>query len=146
MSTDIDFLRYMGNMQAKAREISKSDEYANSIIEASKDKDQYIPQDMIDVALKVKYNQIDNLDAILRGEKNAVEPFKDAQVYLNLKPQVDDLAKTLLDPARLSESPLNMRTGGKYDEPSFVAERNNFIAKVKSGTYGKDEYASGIVK
>ena len=146
MSTDIDFLRYMGNMQAKAREISKSDEYANSIIESSKDKDQYIPQDMIDVALKVKYNQIDNLAAILRGEKNAVEPFKDAQVYLNLKPQVDDLAKTLLDPARLSESPLNMRTGGKYDEPSFVAERNNFIAKVKSGTYGKDEYASGIVK
>lgn len=146
MSTDIDFLRYMGNMQAKAREISKSDEYANSIIESSKDKDQYIPQDMIDVALKVKYNQIDNLDAILRGEKNAVEPFKDAQVYLNLKPQVDDLAKTLLDPARLAESPLNMRTGGKYDEPSFVAERNNFIAKVKSGTYGKDEYASGIVK
>jgi len=151
MSTDIDFLRYMGNMQAKAREISKSDEYANSIIESSKDKDQYIPQDMIDVALKVKYNQIDNLAAILKGEKNAVEPFKDAQVYLNLKPQVDDLAKTLLDPARLAESPLNMRTGGKYDEASFVAERNNFIAKVKngtigSGTSGKDEYASGIVK
>ena len=44
-----------------------------------------------------------------------------------------------------------MRTGGKYDEPTFVAERNNFIAKVKngtigSGTSGKDEYASGIVK
>lgn len=146
LPSNISFRKYMANMEAKAKEISKSEAFAKAILEDAKGDSVYVPESMVKTAMDVMNNQIDNLDAVLAGDANAVAPFKDATAYVNLRPKVDTLAKDLLDPARMAQQPLSFKTGGKYDTEEWVSNRNQFIAQVNAGGIGAKEYVTGIRK
>jgi hypothetical protein len=145
LSSDPEFLKYMANMQGKAREITQSVAFASDMVKAATDDTKYVPKEMQQTAQDVLYNQINNLDAVLSGDANANSPFKDAQVYINMRPQVDALAKDLLNPDRMGQSPINLKTGGEFDTEAWNKDRSAFFNKVRSGI-GYEEYASGIRK
>jgi hypothetical protein len=144
-SRDPQALRNMAKYEAKAKEITASVSFADGMLTAGAEDATYVPDEILKLSMDVKYAQINNLDAILAGEANAVAPFKKAQVYKDLVPEVQKLAKDLLDPARMSQSPINLKTGGKFDSESWTKERDAFFVKVKSGI-GWEEYATGINK
>lgn len=145
LSSDPEFLKYMANMQGKAREITQSVTFATDMVKAATDDTKYVPKEMQQTSQDVLYNQINNLDAILAGDVNANKAFKDAQVYINMRPQVDALAKDLLNPERMGQSPINLKTGGEFDTETWNKDRSAFFQKVRGGI-GYEEYASGIRK
>ena len=144
-SRDPQALRNMARYEAKAKEITTSVAFADSMLAAGAEDATYVPDEIIKLSMDVKYAQINNLDAILAGDENAVAPFKKARIYKDLVPEVQKLAKDLLDPARMSQSPINLKTGGKFDSESWIKERDAFFVKIKSGI-GWEEYATGINK
>lgn len=144
-SRDPQALRNVARYEAKAKEITAAVTFADTILEAGKNDATYVPQELIDLSKDIKYAQINNLDDILAGKANAVEPLKKAQIYKDLVPEVQKLARDLLDPARMKQSPINLKTGGQYDSESWIKERNDFFVKVRSGI-GWEEYATGINK
>jgi hypothetical protein len=145
LSANPEFLKYMANMKGKAREITQSVTFAKDMVDAAANDKNYVPKAMQQTARDVLHNQINNLDAILAGDVNANAPFKDAQVYINMRPQVDALAKDLLNPDRMGQSPINLKTGGEFDTEAWNKDRSAFFNRVRSGI-GYEEYASGIVK
>ena len=145
LSSDPEFLKYMANMQGKAREITQSVTFATDMVKAATDDTKYVPKEMQQTSQDVLYNQINNLDAILAGDVNANAAFRDAQVYINMRPQVDALAKDLLNPERMGQSPINLKTGGEFDTEAWNKDRAAFFNRVRSGI-GYEEYASGIRK
>lgn len=145
LSSDPEFLKYMANMQGKAREITQSVTFAKDMVDAAANDKNYVPLEMQQTARDVLHNQINNLDAILAGDVNANKAFKDAQVYINMRPQVDALAKDLLNPDRMGQSPINLKTGGEFDTETWNKDRAAFFQKVRGGI-GYEEYASGIRK
>lgn len=145
LSANPEFLKYMANMKGKAREITQSVTFATDMVKAATDDKNFVPKAMQKTSRDVLYNQINNLDAILAGDVNANAPFKDAQVYINMRPQVDALAKDLLNPDRMGQSPINLKTGGEFDTEAWNKDRSAFFNRVRSGI-GYEEYASGIRK
>jgi len=145
LSANPEFLKYMANMKGKAREITQSVTFATDMVKAATDDTKYVPKAMQQTSQDVLYNQINNLDAVLAGDANANAPFKDAQVYINMRPQVDALAKDLLNPERMGQSPINLKTGGEFDTETWNKDRAAFFQKVRGGI-GYEEYASGIRK
>lgn len=156
LKRDPEAIRFFANMEAKAKEISAATEFADSIITKSQDLNSWIPKEMTDNAYDVKMNLLNNLDETLSGE-SAVKPIQDAKVYSSLVPSVDKLAKDLLDPNKMSQSPLKlknvseaqaeaMRKGEKFDAAKYEKEKNDFIASVNDGNYNTDTYVTGIRK
>ena len=144
-SRDPQALRNMARYEAKAKEITASVAFADGMLAAGAEDATYVADEIIKLSMDVKYAQINNLDAILAGDENAVAPFKKARIYKDLVPEVQKLAQVLLDPARVSQSPINLKTGGRFDSESWIKERDDFFVKVKSGI-GWEEYATGINK
>ena len=145
LSANPEFLKYMANMKGKAREITQSVTFAKDMVDAAANDKNYVPLEMQQTARDVLYNQVNNLDAILAGDVNANKAFKDSQVYINMRPQVDALAKDLLNPERMGQSPINLKTGGEFDTEAWNKDRSAFFNKVRGGI-GYEEYASGIRK
>ena len=137
---------YIARHQAKAREIANATKWADSLLAAYKDENQYVPDESKDLAIKIKYASIDNLQDILDGKSNMMSLFNEAMIYEDLTPDVMDMAKTFLKPDMLSQMPINLRTGDKYDKETFVNERNQFLMDMKSGLIGKKQFAEGAVK
>jgi hypothetical protein len=142
---DMDYLRDMANMKAKAVEVKESVTFADAMLNAAADEKTYVPEEIRKNASDVKYAQVNDFDAIMRGDKNAVDIFRKAQIYKNLVPEVKNLAKDLLDPNRMGQSPINLRTGGKYDSEEWIKERNDFFQKIRDGV-GYETFAEGVVK
>ena len=143
-STDMDAVRFMAQMQAKAREITESVTFADSILASSKEDGQYTPSWMVDLAIKTKNAVVDDFDGIMAGDKNAVQVFNDARVYRNMMPRIDELVKQNLSKENLSELPLNLRTGGKYETEEFISDRNDFFQQVQDGSADYETYVDGI--
>lgn len=156
LKRDPEAIKFFANMEAKAKEITAATAFANSIIEKSQDKNSYIPKGMRDNAYDVKMNLLNKTSDILKGE-SAVKPIQDAKVYSNLIPQVDALRKELLDPNRLSQSPLKLKgidearaeaikKGERFDAAKYEKERNDFIAGVNDMNPNTDTYVTGVTK
>lgn len=145
LSTDPEAVRKIARYEAKAKEITEAVTYADAMFTAYKDANTYVPDEVMNVSSDIKYAQINNLEDILSGESNMVALLNKAKAYKNLMPEVQNLAKELLDPARMKQRPINLKTGGIYDSPEWIKERDEFFAKVKDGV-GYDVYATGILK
>ena len=156
LKRDPEAIKFFANMQAKAKEITAATEFANTIIDKSQDKNSYVPKGMRDNAYNVKMNLLNKTSDILKGE-SAAKPIQDAKVYSNLIPQVDALRKELLDPNRLSQSPLKLksvdeaeaeaiRRGERFDAAKYEKEKNDFIAGVNDMNPNTDTYVTGVTK
>jgi hypothetical protein len=156
LKRDPEAIKFFANMEAKAKEITAATAFADNIIKESQDLNKYIPKEFTDNAYDVKMNLLNKTSDILSGE-SAVKPIQDAKVYSSLIPSVDKLAKDLLDPNKMSQSPLKlkgvseaqaeaMRKGEKFDAAKYEKEKNDFIASVNDGNYNTDTYVTGIRK
>lgn len=136
---------------SNAKDITFWATWADNYLKESEKKENYGTAEGVNIAGKIKMALIDHMDEIASGEKS-LKDFIDidkAKMYQNIIPQMDTIIKEALDPNRMGESPINMRTGdaeGRLDAEEFKQQRDNFIVKLKSGTLGKDEYLSGFKK
>lgn len=157
LKRDPEALQFFARYQAKAKEITAATAFADSIITKSQDKSSYVPKHMRDNAYDVKMNLLNRTADILAAKESAIKPIQDAKVYSNLIPQVDALTKELLDPNRMSQAPLKlksvseaeaeaMRRGEKFDAAKYEKERNDFIAGVNDMNANTDTYVTGVRK
>lgn len=134
-----------------AKDITYWATWADNYLKESEKKENYGSAEGVKVAGEIKMALIDHMDEIASGEKS-LKDFIDinkAKMYQNIIPQMDTIIKEVLDPNRMGESPINMRTGdaeGRLDPEEFRQQRDQFVVKMKSGTLGKDEYLSGFKK
>ena len=134
-----------------AKDITYWATWADNYLKESEKKENYGSAEGVKVAGEIKMALIDHMDEIASGEKS-LKDFIDinkAKMYQNIIPQMDTIIKEALDPNRMGESPINMRTGdaeGRLDPEEFKQQRDQFVVKMKSGTLGKDEYLSGFKK
>jgi hypothetical protein len=134
-----------------AKDITYWATWADNYLKESEKKENYGSAEGVKVAGEIKMALIDHMDEIASGEKS-LKDFIDinkAKMYQNIIPQMDTIIKEALDPNRMGESPINMRTGdaeGRLDPEEFRQQRDQFVVKMKSGTLGKDEYLSGFKK
>jgi len=149
MMADPEYRQFMANAEAKARDTTQVATWAKTMADSFQKKEVYIPKAMMDDIEKILYGSPEEYGAYLRGENNSYgRALNNAKPYLNVMPQVEDLMKTVTAPDRLTERPFNFKTGGKYDDPAFIAERNKFMERVMNGdpSLGADVYASGVIK
>ena len=145
---DPEFREWMADKQAKARDITQAVSVAKATLDEYAKTGSYIPDKVRDVSMKLLYGQADEFEKYLNGTGSLSKVVEDNLVYMNIFPQVQEYAKTALSPDRLTQSPINMKTGGKYDSETFNKERNEFMSRVMDGSVqqGTDVYASGIAK
>lgn len=143
---DPESRREFARLEAVAKNVNHYDAYATSILKDAADDTKFIDAEQVKNAQDIKRALVDDLDGILTGKKDLAPLFAKAQVYQNIIPQVDKVLKEVLDPNRVGRLPINMRTGGVYDEPTFVSERDQFMQKLKGGTLQQAEYISGFKK
>lgn len=134
-----------------AKDITYWATWADNYLKESEKKENYGSAEGVEIAGQIKMALVDHMDEIASGEKS-LKDFIDidkAKMYQNIIPQMDVIIKEALDPNRMGESPINMRTGdaeGRLDPEEFKQQRDEFVVKMKSGTLGKDEYLSGFKK
>jgi hypothetical protein len=143
---DPESRREFSRLEAVAKNVNGYDAYASSVLEDAADDTKFIDPEQVKNALDIKRALVDDIDGVLTGKKDLAPLFAKAQVYQNIIPQVDKVLKEVLDPNRVGRLPINMRTGGVYNEPKFVEERNQFMQKLSGGTLEQDEYISGFKK
>jgi hypothetical protein len=145
---DPEFREWIANKQAKARDIIQAVSVAKATLDQHNKPDAYIPDGIRDVSMKLLYGQAPDFKEYLEGKGTLSKLVQDNIVYQNVMPQVEELMKQVTDPDRLTERPFNFKSGGKYDDPTFVAERNKFMERVMNGdpSLGADVYASGVIK
>jgi len=157
LKRDPEALKFFAQYQAKSKEIMAATKFADSVIDKSQDLKNYIPKSMRNTAYDVKMNLLEKTPDILEGKESAIRPIQNAKVYSSLVPEVDKLAKDLLNPERMSQAPLQlkgvdeakaeaMRKGEKFDAAKYEEDKNNFIAAVNDGNYNTDTYVTGIRK
>lgn len=134
-----------------AKDISYWATWADNYLKEADKKENYGTAEGVKIAGQIKMALVDHMDEIASGQKS-LKDFIDidkAKLYQNIIPQMDAVIKEVLDPNRMGESPINMRTGdaeGRLDPEEFKQQRDQFVVKMKSGTLGKDEYLSGFKK
>lgn len=145
---DPEFRKWMANKQAKARDITQAVTFAKTTLDEYAKTGSYIPDKVRDVSMKLLYGQAPDFKEYLEGTGTLSKLVEDNVVYMNIFPQVQEYAKTALSPDRLTQSPISMKSGGKYDSKTFDKERSEFMTRVMDGTVvqGTDVYASGIAK
>jgi hypothetical protein len=143
---DNESRREFSRLEAIAKNVNGYDAYASSILKDAADDTKFIDPEQVKNAQDIKRALVDDLDGILTGKKDLAPLFAKAQVYQNIIPQVDKVIKEILDPNRVGKLPINMRTGDVYNEPTFVAERDQFMQKLKGGTLNQAQYISGFKK
>lgn len=149
MMNDPEFMQFMANAEAKARDTKQTAEWAKTLSDSYQKEGVYIPKGMMEDVEKILYATGEDYDAYLRGENTSFgQAMRNAKAYQDMMPDIAELMKTVTAPDRLTERPFNFKTGGKYDDPEFVAGRNKFMQQVMDGTavQGTDIYASGIIK
>jgi len=143
---DRDSVAKLNRIQSKAKEITGAVAWANDIRTKGLEKDVYQPDAILDISQKILSAQIDNFDDIYEGKSNMTSLFNDAKIYMNGMPWVTEQAKWMLDPKNMSESPLNLKTGGEYSSEKWISERDAFLQQVEDGNYDTNTYVTGVSK
>lgn len=143
---DPESRREFARLEAVAKNVNHYDAYATSILEDAADDTKFIDAEQVKNAQDIKRALVEDVDGVLDGKKDLSALFAKAQVYQNMIPQIDKVLDDVLAEGRIGKLPINMRTGGVYDEPKFVAERDQFLQKLKGGTLEKAQYLSGFKK
>jgi hypothetical protein len=143
---DRDSVAKLNRIQAKAKEITGAVAWADDIRKKGLDKDVYQPDEILDLSQKILSAQIDNFDDIYEGKSNMTSLLNDAKVYMNGMPWVTEQAKWMLDPKNMSESPLNLKTGGEYNSKTWIDERDAFLQEIQDPNYDTTTYATGVNK
>lgn len=143
---DPESRREFSRLEAVAKNVNHYDAWASSILEDSADDTKFIDPEQVKTAEEIKRALVEDVDGVLNGKKDMSALFAKAQVYQNMIPQIDKVLDDVLAEGRIGKLPINMRTGGVYDDPKFVAERDQFMQKLKGGTLEKAQYISGFKK
>lgn len=143
---DRESVAKLNRIQAKAKEVTGAVAWANDIKTKSTDEKTYQPDEVIELAQKVLSGQIDNFDDIYEGKSNMTSLFNDAKVYINGVPWITKQAEFMLDPKNMSESPINLKTGGEYSSQKWIDERDAFLQQVQDGNTDTDTYVTGVNK
>lgn len=143
---DPESRREFSRLEAVAKNVNHYDAYATSILKDAADDTKFIDAEQVKNAQDIKRALVEDVDGVLDGKKDLSALFAKAQVYQNMIPQIDKVLDDVLAEGRIGKLPINMRTGGVYDEPKFVAERDQFLQKLKGGTLEKAQYLSGFKK
>lgn len=144
---DRESVAKLNRIQAKAKEVTGAVAWANDIKNTKGlNEDVYQPEEILDIAQKILSGQVDNFDDIYEGKSNMTSLLNDAKVYINGMPWVTEQAKWMLDPKNMSESPLNLKTGGEYSSQKWIDERDAFLQQVQDGNTDTDTYVTGVNK
>ena len=141
--------REFSRLEAVAKNVNHYDAYATSVLKDAADNDKFINPEQVKIAQDIKRALVEDVDGVLSGKKDLSGLFAKAQVYQNIVPQLDKVLKEALDPNRMGEAPINFRTGdadGRLTNDEFVAQRNDFMTKLKDGTLDQAHYVSGFKK
>ena len=138
--------REFSRLEAVAKNVNHYDAYATSVLKDAADDTKFIDAEQIKNAQDIKRALVEDVDGVLTGKKDLSALFAKAQVYQNIIPQMDDVIKEALSETRLGKLPINMRTGGVYDDATFVEDRNKYIQKLNDGTLSQADYLSGFKK
>lgn len=143
---DPESRREFSRLEAVAKNVNGYDAYATSVLKDAADDTKFIDPEQVKNAQDIKRALVEDVDGVLNGKKDLSALFAKAQVYQNMIPQIDKVLDDVLAEGRIGKLPINMRTGGVYEEPKFVAERDQFMQKLKGGTLDKAQYLSGFKK
>jgi hypothetical protein len=143
---DPESRREFSRLEAVAKNVNHYDAYATSVLKDSADDTKFIDAEQIKNAQDIKRALVDDVDGVLNGKKDLSALFAKAQVYQNMIHQIDKVLDDVLAEGKIGKLPINMRTGGVYDEPKFVEERNQYIQKLNGGTLNQALYISGFKK
>jgi len=143
---DSESRREFSRLEAVAKNVNHYDAYATSVLKDAADDTKFIDAEQIKNAQDIKRALVDDVDGVLNGKKDLSALFAKAQVYQNMIPQIDKVLDDVLAEGRIGKLPINMRTGGVYDDATFVKERNQYIQKLNDGTLEQADYLSGFKK
>jgi hypothetical protein len=143
---DPESRREFSRLEAVAKNVNHYDAYASSVLKDAADDTKFIDPEQVKNAEDIKRALVEDVDGVLNGEKDLSALFAKAQVYQNMIPQIDKVLDDVLAEGKIGKLPINMRTGGVYDEPKFVEERNQFLQKLNDGTLDQAHYISGFKK
>jgi hypothetical protein len=140
--------KFFANANAIARDYTKAVAYAESTLKTYADNKTYLPDSMRNKCLEVLYATGDDWKKAMNGEGSLINSLNGVLSYVNVMPDIEKYATEALKPENLTEMPMNLKTGGEYDKESFVAERENFFMRVRSGGIqeGSNQYVEGIRK
>lgn len=146
---DPESRREFARLQSVAKNVNYYDTWAGNILTESAKEDKFLDPEQIKIAQDIKRALIEDTDGVLTGKKDLAGLFAKADVYQNIIPQLDKVLKEALDASRMGEAPINMRTGdadGRLTPEEFVAQRDQFMQKLKDGTLDQAHYVSGFKK
>ena len=143
---DPESRREFSRLEAVAKNVNGYDAYATSVLKDAADDTKFIDPEQVKNAQDIKRALVEDVDGVLNGEKDLSALFAKAQVYQNMIPQIDKVLDDVLAEGRIGKLPINMRTGGVYDDATFVKERNEYIQKLNDGTLEQADYLSGFKK
>jgi hypothetical protein len=143
---DPESRREFSRLEAVAKNVNHYDAYATSVLKDAADDTKFIDAEQIKNAQDIKRALVDDVDGVLNGKKDLSSLFAKAQVYQNMIPQIDKVLDDVLAEGRIGKLPINMRTGGVYNDPKFVSERDQFMQKLNDGTLDQAHYISGFKK
>jgi hypothetical protein len=143
---DPESRREFSRLEAVAKNVNHYDAYATSVLKDAADDTKFIDAEQIKNAQDIKRALVDDVDGVLNGKKDLSALFAKAQVYQNMIPQIDKVLDDVLAEGRIGKLPINMRTGGVYNDPKFVSERDQFMQKLNDGTLDQAHYISGFKK
>jgi hypothetical protein len=146
LKRDPEAIKFFARYQAKAREITAATTFADSVIKKSQDANSYVPKSMRNTAYDVKNNLLNRTPDILAGNESAIKPIQDAKIYNSLAPEVEKIAARIFDPNNLSQTPINLNTGEKYNGETYIKERNQFLSSVNDMNTNTDTYVTGVLK
>jgi hypothetical protein len=140
--------KFFANANAIARDYTKAVAYAESTLKTYADNDTYLPDSMRNKCLEVLYATGDDWKKAMNGEGSLISSLNGVLSYVNVMPQIEEYATEALKPANLTQMPINLKTGGEYDDENFIRERESFFIRVRSGGIqeGSNEYVEGIRK
>lgn len=143
---DPETRREFARLQAVAKNVTYYDTWAGNILTDAAKDEKFIDPEQVKIAQNIKRALVEDVDGVISGKVDLSKDFEKADVYQNIVPEIDKITAEVLAADKLGERPINMRTGGIYDEEKFVDERDDFMQKLKGGTLKQAEYISGFKK
>jgi hypothetical protein len=141
---DGEVRKKFAKLEAIGKETIYYSKWADGLLLDAKDDKKYVTKEMINTAGKILDAQLNDTDGIISGKTSLSKYFDEAKTYINGFPVVDNLAKELLDPNRMGSLPINLKTGGEFDQALFKDQAQEFLQKVGTGNIDYTTYVTGM--